>query len=134
MSCKTIPLDPLSNMATFTLAPSYAKYDAFCLEAEVCDDDDFTSPCCIKCDAVEIVTDDEDDEAPDEATERVTPRETTFDLDSPKHRVSTPVIIEDEEDLQRTNTSAEFLRYHHKFNHASPKRIQRLAQMGVIPR
>ena len=43
-------------------------------------------------------------------------------------------MILDEEDKQPDNVSSEFLRYHHKFNRISPKRIQLMAKQGILPR
>ena len=63
------------------------------------------------------------------------PKTTSFNLDGPaRTSPDTPVIIEDKEDRQTNNIMAEFLKYHHKFNHCSPKRMQLLACSGVIPR
>jgi hypothetical protein len=62
------------------------------------------------------------------------PKQASFNLDGPVGRGATPIIREDEEDYQPTSATAEFLRYHQKFNHCSPKRMQLLARSGVIPR
>jgi hypothetical protein len=44
------------------------------------------------------------------------------------------IIVEGEEDRQPKNVAAEFLRYHQKFNHVSPKKIQAMAKRGMLPR
>ena len=45
-----------------------------------------------------------------------------------------PPLSEDTLDKPREDPSAEFLRCHYKFGHISPKRLQFLARLGVIPR
>ena len=134
-SIKTVYMDPGTNVATFTKAPAYSKYHKFCLDAQIDDDEELDQPHCLECNAGEIVTDDEaDSDSDDEGTP--SPRRSHFELNGPRQTAyrNTPVIVEDEEDLVKDNVSAEFLRYHHKFNHASPKRIQLMAKHGVIPK
>ncbi|CAJ1958095.1 unnamed protein product [Cylindrotheca closterium] len=59
----------------------------------------------------------------------------TFDLDMDKNKSSAPIHIEDnEEDTQKENHTAEFLKYHHKFNHCSPAKIQAMAKKGELPK
>jgi Reverse transcriptase (RNA-dependent DNA polymerase) len=148
-SVKTIPMDPLTNVATFTLAPDYTDYTAFCAMAGTDDiEDDDDHPYCME---AEVVSDDEnesvntatapvdgtisDDDDPDPQPLPMQPRTTTFDLDGPPTYTNTklPVIIEDEEERQVDSASAEFLRYHQKFNHVSPKRIQLMAKQRILP-
>ena len=53
------------------------------------------------------------------------PTATSFDLNGPdSDDPNLPHIIEDEEDHQADNVSADFLKCHQKFNHCSPKRVQ----------
>jgi hypothetical protein len=145
-SVKTIMLDPNTNVATFTLAPDYKDFQAFCTLADMNDDDECDNQ--PMCSAVEIVSDSEDesdevdhekheddDVDEDETILPTQPRNTSFDLDGPSAYTNQrlPVVIEDEEDRQPTNVSAEFLRYHQKFNHISPKRIQMMAKQRIIP-
>ena len=42
-------------------------------------------------------------------------------------------VIEDEEDRQTNNHSAEFLQWHHRLGHVSPKKIRLMAQHGILP-
>jgi hypothetical protein len=141
-SMKTIFLDAQTNVATFTLAPDYQDYKAFCALAGE-DDDDDNHPYCIE---AEIVSDDEDhdseqeheyhDSDDDDSVPWPTqPRLTTFALDGPSTYTNRkpPVIVEDEEERQKDNVSAEFLRFHQKFNHVSPKRIQMMAKQRILP-
>jgi hypothetical protein len=44
------------------------------------------------------------------------------------------IVVKGEEDRQPTNVAAEFLRYHQKFNHVFPKKIQAMAKRGMLPR
>ena len=55
-----------------------------------------------------------------------------FNLDGPA--TMQQIVVEGEEDRQPTNVAAEFLRYHQKFNHVSPKKIQAMAKRGMLPR
>ena len=43
------------------------------------------------------------------------------------------VILDDEEDCQSTNVTAELLNFHLKFNHCSPRKIQVMAEQGLLP-
>ena len=55
-----------------------------------------------------------------------TPRE--FDMDTPNLPGTAPVVVQyDEEDRQPTKVAAEFLKFHLKFNHCSPWKIQVMA-------
>jgi hypothetical protein len=56
-----------------------------------------------------------------------------FELNGP-NKQSTPIIVEDEEDVQPTNLAAEMLRFHHKFGHVTFPKLQEMAKMGIIPR
>ena len=132
-SVKTIPLDQ-ANVATFTLAPGYTRYSLYCKEAQIDIDKDDLQPEIIA-DSAALIEDEEEDEETDPEYQVNAPKVTSFNLDgptTPSH--NTPHIIEDEEDRQVNNISAEFLKYHHKFNHCSPRRMQLLARSGVIPR
>jgi len=55
-----------------------------------------------------------------------------FNLDGPT--TMRQIVVEGEEDRQPTNVAADFLRYHQKFNHVSPKKIQAMAKRGMLPR
>ena len=133
----TIPLDS-SNVATFQLAPGYAKFNAFCAEAEVDYDAEQHDP--ITVNSTVVVSDDEDEndivESRSEAqTEWCEPVGTTFDLNGPTPGTKqTPNIVNDEEDRQPTNAAAELLQFHHKFGHVSFRKLQEMAKLGVIPK
>jgi hypothetical protein len=47
---------------------------------------------------------------------------------------STPIIVEDKEDVQTTNKAAKMLPFHHKFGHVSFPKLQEMAKFGIIPR
>ena len=57
-----------------------------------------------------------------------------FDMDTPNLPGTAPVVIQDdEEDRQTTNVAAEFLKFHLKFNHCSPRKIHVMAEQGILP-
>ena len=128
------------NVATFPLAAGFNRFSLYCQEAKINTDQEDLHPAVIAQSATLIEDEPEDEEA--EPNFQVTkPKQTSFDLDGPtadqttkSHNIEPPHIIEDEEDRQVDNVSAEFLKYHHKFNHCSPKHMQLLARSGVIPR
>ena len=61
-----------------------------------------------------------------------TPRE--FGMDTTDLPGTAPVVVQDdEEDLQPTNVAAELLKFHMKFNHCSPQKIQVMAEQGLLP-
>jgi GAG-pre-integrase domain len=126
-STKTIRLDPTTNVASFPLAPAYHRYHDFCTTANIKDNHE-DSPVCLPVLATQV-----DEFEPE--TSGPAPRPATFDLDGPmEDALDPPVVMEDEEEKQRDNISAEFLRYHHRFGHASPARLQRMAKLGIIPK
>ena len=137
-SIKTIPLDEL-NVATFTLAPGYSRFDLYCQTAQIDIQEDDSKPLTI--DEVAIIEDEPEDTVIDESDDdeqedfiAMEPKQTSFSLDGPTQSTRAPVVVENEEEVQLSNVSAEFLRYHHKFNHCSPRKMQMLARTGVIPR
>ncbi|CAJ1936825.1 unnamed protein product, partial [Cylindrotheca closterium] len=151
---KTIAVDPKTNVFTFNLAPGYDNFYAYCAQcAEANQDDDLFEEDLEAPTAMEatMVSDDEHDNdkittptshregesEPSEDDPKPPMRETpmTFDLDMDKSKCSAPIHIEDnEEDTQKQNHAAEFLKYHHKFNHCSPAKIQAMAKKGELPK
>jgi hypothetical protein len=143
VSLKKIMLDPNTNV----LAPNYKDFQAFSTLADMNDFNECDNQ--PMCSAVEIISDSEDeykegdsdkyddydDCDEDETILPTQPQNTSFDFDSPSEYTNQklPVVIEDEEDRQPTNVSAEFLQYHQKFNHVAPKRIQMMAKQLIIP-
>ena len=61
-SVKTVFMDAGTNVATFNKAPSYYKFQKFCLDAQIDDEEEEQGPHCLECQEVEIVTDDENSE------------------------------------------------------------------------
>lgn len=134
----TVPLGT-SNVATFQLAPGYAKFSAFCAEADVDYDDEQSDP--ITVEPSQVVSDDEDEDDIVESGSDVNeadwcqPIDAQFDLNGPTTAdKQTPNIVEDEEDQQPTSAAAELLQYHHRFGHVSFKRIIEMAKQGIIPK
>ena len=139
-----VPVSPINNVCTFPLAPGYNKFDLFCQSANYSAIDEENNPITIS-NAQLISDDDEDNDSfpshnttiPDERnlTDWSTPAPTTFDLDgpSPSSPISPPVLIDDEEDVQTTNTAKEMLRLHHTFGHCSFRKLQQMATIGILP-
>ena len=142
---RTIHLDRSeSNTAAIRTAPGYSKFLAFEATHQISDEDVLTY------DAPEaaVVSDDEypnseelqDDDviyrsqAHESHTQRESPLTTQFELDGPNDSPELPTIIEDEEDRLPQDASAEFLRWHHKLGHMSPKKIRIMAYLGILPR
>ena len=132
-SIKTIPLDH-ANVATFNTASGFNRFSLYCQEAKVDIEQEDLHPTIIA-ESAALIEDDDEDEEVDPKFKVDTPKAVSFDLDGPNTPASNaPHVIEDEEDRQVDNISAEFLKYHQKFNHCSPRRMQLLARSGVIPR
>ena len=140
---RTIPLNSHgSNVGTITTAPGYNRFRAFCAEIGTENED----PVCYD---ANLVSDDETfqeggqsqgeaSQNEDQQTfqQREAPLTTDFDLDgpTPDGNVQPPTLIEDEEDTRYTDISAEFLRWHHRLGHISPKKIRLMARMGILPK
>ena len=142
---KTIPLQKDgTNVALIYAAPGFSRFNAFCAECDP--DDEANNPLCF--DAA-VVSDDDESEldsepeptpAAEDASEewpRAALLQTDFNLDGPSTGSSVgtkPQVVVDEEDvLVPQKVEAEFLRWHHRLGHASPKKIQALARMRILP-
>jgi hypothetical protein len=134
----SVPLGP-SNCATFQLAPGYAKFNAFCAEADVDYDDEQCHPITVESSQV-VSNDADDDEIVDSGSDTneidwSQPIDTNFDLNGPNNTDQpTTNIVDDEEDQQPTSAAAELLQYHHKFGHVSFRRLQEMAKQATIPK
>ena len=157
----TIPMVRSNNVATFHMAPGFEKYKAFCATADIDPMEDWEDP--LIAEPSQIISDDKvsDDEGdlqyvacqpahpegaePEGATTSPTPEGdsnmwcqplgTSFDTNGPSNSSTPkPEKVEEEEDTQPTNKSAELLRYHHQFRHISFRKLQLMAKMGVLPR
>jgi hypothetical protein len=64
------------------------------------------------------------------------PLQEQFDLEGPKDLSTSkqPVVTIDDEDHLPIETSAEFLRWHHRMGHISTPKIQRFAKQGILPK
>ena len=155
-----IDLGRKDNVATFSLAPGYKQFEAFCCEADMVDpnQDPVALPSGI------ISDDDEDDdhdvvkaaapshwshlwERPVDAniTKESPPAASTtvdFNLNGPTTKASeggisdepAPNVIIDEEDRQPKNDMAELLMLHHQYGHISMRKIQEMAKQGILPK
>ena len=127
-------MDRITNVAMFAMAPGYGRYAAFCAEAGI--DDDNATPMTI--DATMVSDNEEEGNNQSIPTYRpevkITkpPSQTTepgtVDLDwEPTAEGQPTSIVDDNKDKQMSNASVEFLKYHLKFNHCPPKKIQLMA-------
>ena len=89
-----------------------------------------------------IVSDEENSENEDENStggdeeamqpQRERPLVTDFNLQGLEDATA-PAIIEDEEDSMPQDATADFLRWHHRLGHISPRKIRLLAHKGILP-
>ena len=128
-SIKTIPLDHV-NVAKFHMALGFNCFSLCCKEAKIDIEQEDLHPQ-VLAEAAALIEDEPEDEETDPSFQVNAPKATSFDLDGPNTPgPNTPHIVEDEEDRQVDNVTAEFLKCHHKFNHCSPRRMQLLARSG----
>ena len=116
------------------MASGFNRFSLYCKEAQIDTEQEDLHPQ-VLAETAALIEDEPEDEETDPSFQVNAPKATSFDLDGPNTQgPNTPHIIEDEEDRQVDNVTAEFLKYHHKFNHCSPRRMQLLARSGVILR
>jgi hypothetical protein len=146
---RTLLLDPNgTNVATIRSAPGYNAYSVFCNQNHPQDDDDTM---CYDVNMVsDVESDIEVDSINDDSNEnyiRTNPLTTDYSLSQlrtaqqqtpngtvPINDMLTTHVVYDEEDRQPHRHSAEFLQWHHRLGHISPKKIRLLAKQGVLPR
>jgi hypothetical protein len=146
---RTIPLDVHGeNVATIRTAPGYKRFMAFCAEVE--SNDGPTKGLCYEAGIVsndkhetdtmenhmESNTDDDNDNE-SAASQQDTPLQTLFNLDlgNAETIFGPPVMIEpDEEEKIPQGVIQEFLKWHHKLGHLAPKKMQLMADQGVLPK
>ena len=128
---KTVLLGEKDNVATFHLAPGFNEFDVFCTEAEYDPATEEQNP--IIMDPAEVSDDEQqdleedDNMSMDESLEVNEPR--TFDIDGPStnEQDMLPRVIQDEEDQQSDNATADLLKHHHNFAHISFQKLQVMA-------
>lgn len=134
---RTIPLDPSTNVATLSLAPGFSKFSAFCAEADI-DDEDLTHPMVMDARHTppETVFDVETLRvaSPDTDKKLLPQLPVPFDVDSDGATPPPSSMTDDDDEEQPTSVAAEFLRYHLKYNHISPLKIQEMARQGHLPK
>jgi hypothetical protein len=129
---KTVPLTD-SNVATFYSSPGFSKFHAFC--SKVTDNvyDYDTSPVCmsVRFDPPPVLLRSEPILATFEFDDK--PQE---ELQREKHLRPQGCSIEGPSEVEPvlSNVEAEFLHYHYKYGHISPKRIQTMARHGILPK
>jgi hypothetical protein len=135
---RTIRLDPShNNVATIHTAPGYSRFQAFLSQVDMTNDD-------LVVYEVERATDDKTDSVSNGTVHNETgsithaeiqrehPEVTSFDLDGKNGAVVQP-IIEHGDDTHHGNVAAEFLKWHHRLGHISPRKIQLMAKEGRLP-
>ena len=152
----TVPIDVKgNNLATFELAPGYSGFNAFCAKLGInigIEGDILYEANPIEINETHIIPneDPEEPEAPEEPdlhpqdkgpgkfrTEKPeTQRE--FHLAGPRTsdpEAKAPVVVEDEEDRPGEITpTSELLQNHYKFQHISFKKLQLMAEQGILPK
>ena len=113
-------------MATFHLALGFNQFSLFCQWAKTDTDQENFHPD-ILAETAALIEDEPEDEEVDPEFQVNAPKATSCDLDGPNTH-------EDEEDHQVDNVTAEFLKYHQKLNHCSPRHMQLHACSWVISR
>jgi hypothetical protein len=145
---RTIRLNPdQSNTATIRSVPGYSRFIAFSSNLGERDDE-------ILAYEAPIASDDEyganrpeygvqQTQASDQRESMITTNQrepadtrttTDFNLGGPLERQDIPAIIEDEEDRIPQDVSAEFLRWHQRLGHISPKKIKIMAEYRILPK
>ena len=155
-SKRTVPLGRADNVVSFSLAPGYDNFEAFCSATDLLDPSD--GPIAFPSGIISDDDDDREDEvepddvspttwtgAPDEPTYTLPTAATPvdFNLDGPTtstpegegtaSMTSTTNIIIDEEDRQPEDL-AQLLMYHHQYGHISMKKLQEMAKQRIIPK
>jgi hypothetical protein len=137
---RTIQLDKHgTNVATIRTAPGYTAYQSFCTKAELQEDD--TNALCYDSNLISDSEDEREVEEPESETKetpefyvRDSPLVTDFRGTETMSSDTLPVVIDDEEDQVPSNRSAEFLQWHHRLGHLSPKKMQLMARQGLLPK
>jgi hypothetical protein len=58
----------------------------------------------------------------------------TFDLDGAKAQEVPLAVVEEQEHLPAESPVARFQAWHHKLNHLSPRKMQTMAKLGILPK
>ena len=157
MHVKTIPLSESNNVATFTLAPNFKRFQAFCAEAGLdptTEDSNITTltacPTLIPDEDTGMSKTDRVEEQPQNPwTSKSYPEPTDFNFDqAPQSETkgrkygipvvedddTPPIVQADEEERQDLTDSALLLRLHQQFGHISFSKLQEMARKGIIPK
>lgn len=134
---RTLKFDPSTNVATLRTSSGYERFEAYCTEIGVPDND--LNPATYP---ANLISDDEEDDPFDSTphryeqvanqdvySQRDEPLNTDFNLDGP----APPAVVEDEEDHIADSASASFLKWHHRLGHMSPTKMRIMARMGMLP-
>ena len=136
----TVPISKHDNVGTFYSAPGYSRYDAYCNQAKITDDE---VPTDLYCQPAMVSDDEGGDDESSAKEERSMDASTVegikqvpeeFIITSTKSKDQAPTVVADEEDIQPTNKVAELLKHHQAFGHVSFEKLRIMAKKGIIPR
>ena len=114
---KTIPIDPVTNVATFNSAPGFKNCIVYSATIEESEPLRITKACKEGCGCYHCM-----------------PRIIPFEIEDTPNTESPETMIEDRYDPKKESTEAEFLRIHQKLGHLPPIRIQKMAKSGALPK
>ena len=157
----TVPIDPVTNVFTFCLAPGVNEFDRFTKSAHL-HDDNSPVPYAHICQTLQekhLIPPDDDDHSvstaedtefaePDDLSiasegdeEHIMkvrePHLTSFDFTDDKDASEVNVITDEEDRLHPQtvdNYSAALLKFHHRFNHLSFSKLKHMARRGILPK
>ena len=111
-SIKTIKLYPNTNVATTTLAPGFQELHSYCAKMSTKSDQEYIQ---------------EGKEHP----QKIQP--TLWELETEMDTQKEVQTIQEDINNMDMNSEQEFLNIHVRLGHISPKRIQKMAKLGIIP-
>ncbi len=146
----TIPLGNDNNVATFTTAPGYDKYDLFCQKAEFTKDEEITHPMTINDTEIQEIEDDDAEikwmKAPNtklwsEVSGLPISRRQAMKEEAEKVRRNNNIRLDLTGIGQRNDSkpdvgqakSAELLMYHIRMGHIGFGKLREMARQGIIP-
>ena len=134
----TVPLSRDTNVATFSLAPGYKNFEAYCQEAAIITSEEDRHPTTLT-----AISDDEEEEQPAKAAANVqmpqneawtpsnTPATCDFDLNGPPLDPSSQA---NSETGTMSENAREMLKLHYKMGHIPFAKMKIMAEQGTIPK
>jgi len=123
------------NVASFYTAPGYRAYKAFIMSAEVHEDQKIANSKTSSTNKPQVIEKDVKPSAqhPTQQDGHNTTYTVNFDLNC-DHTNESPVISQEEEILPGSTPVVQFLYWHYKLNHISPRKMIEMAKQGLLPR